>query len=74
MCQQSLARRIPAFWGQSIRHDSVRTHGLSDHGGDLVYFGLGQTKQAGNPATMGVITIPLQSKLSQIGLSLIELN
>lgn len=52
----------------------MRTHGLSDHGGDLVYLGLGQTKQAGNAATMGAITIPLQSKLSQIGLSLIELN
>jgi len=47
----------------------MRTHGLSDHGGDLVYLGLGQTKQAGNAATMGAITIPLQSQLSQIELS-----
>ena len=69
MCQQSLARRIPAYWAQSIRHEWMRTHGLSDHEGDLVYLGLGQKKQARNAATMGVITIPLQSKLSQIELS-----
>jgi hypothetical protein len=47
----------------------MRTHGLSDHGGDLVYLGLGQKKQAGKAATMGAITIPLQSQLSQIELS-----
>jgi hypothetical protein len=46
----------------------MRTHGFSGHGGDLVYLGLGQAKQAGNAATSGVNTIPLQSRLIQIEL------